>query len=49
MQTQDDHAPMIDAIRFRTILLQVSRHELVLFQAFPFMAELMLNHQQQPQ
>jgi hypothetical protein len=34
MQTQDDRAPMTDAIRFRIVLLQVSRRELVLCQTF---------------
>jgi hypothetical protein len=34
MQTQDDRAPMTDAIRFRIVLLQVSRRELVLCRTF---------------
>jgi hypothetical protein len=49
MQTLADRAPMTDAIRFRTVLLQTNRPAFSPLLDFPFMAETMSNHLQQLQ
>jgi hypothetical protein len=49
MQTLDDRAPMTDAIRIQTVLLQVNRPASSPLPDFPLMAEMMFNYFQLPQ